>query len=466
MIPQPRIDVVEEPLMNRLLNGMHPKQEEFATSQERWIGMVGGPGKGATSAAIVRSLLLTLAAQDNPGPVANRGFFGMFEQKRLYQTTIQDFTALLAEMRIPYEINKMEALIWVPGLRLELYWGACDEPKKIVNANLGFAFIEQAECGTPWETFTKLDRRMRFPGVFHSVFFSANAYPKNHWITNDFIELGGKVVFSSPRDNAQNLPKDFLKSLDSMDPVTRKEYEDGELTTLGGLMYPMARRAEHGITGAEPWPTGDIVRAWDYGRQAATASQKQRNQMVLLAEWLGEPGEPLRNFKTRVCEDCREWWGNRNWTDLQDPSGRNKDVTRTTSAYEIMVSFPDPLAPIDAVNDIPLGHEIVRELMTKREEGLPLIVADRDRCPNIIEGWTYGYIAKPRTEGLVPHLAPVDNVYKHLQDCVRYTAVHLFGSLYEERPAGPARTSRKFPGMAIGIPDERDYAGRGDWTRA
>jgi hypothetical protein len=152
---------------------------------------------------------------------------------------------------------------------------------------------------------------------------------------------------------------------------------------------------------------------------------------------MGEFGEPLRTFKERVYRECQERWPGYEWDDVDDPSGRNKDVTKSLSAYEIMGSHPYPIRPRPANNDLAYGHELCREMLTKEEEDIPLMVADARECPVLVDGWVSGYVCKDRAEGLVPHEIPVDNFYKHLQDDARYLAAFYFK--LKVRVPNPAR---------------------------
>jgi hypothetical protein len=411
--------------LEEILNGLNPKQREACTCPERHVALVGPPGKGGSSFGISRGLTLTLAAQDNPLPMADVGYIGMWDQKKLFQTTITDFMALLTQKGFAYHKNLFLNFLVIPAIRLQLFWGHTDVPEEIVNQNLGWIFLEQAEKGTPWQSFLNLDSRLRYPGVFHSLFLTANAFPKGHWLTREFVEIGGKVIHTTLRDNT-HLPADYYKRLDKLNAVDRKRLEEGELVTLGGLFYPMATRARHGSMALAPSQNIalPLTRAWDYGQQACLITQKVRNRLLCLKEFMGEFGEPLRSFKIRVAEWCQAEYGDRIYRDVQDKTGHNKDVTRSVSAYDIMISHPWRIAPRDPPHweDRDYGHELIRELLTKEEEGLPLLLVDPVNCPLLLEGLVYGYVAKDRAEGLVPKAEPVDNIYKHLQDDLRAAA--------------------------------------------
>lgn len=482
------IEVSAPPLLQRLMDrpgpdtGLNPKQKAFVTYGSRSgennnVALVGGTGKGGSLGGITRGMMLNLDAyENNPLPIANRGFIGMWDKAWLYKTTIQDFLAVLDEFRITYEpLNpRYEAMFTVPAMKFQILWGQTDDHRRLSNANVGWVFVDQAENGTPWESILKLNRRLRYPGVYHSLFCNLNAFPKGHWIETEWPRLG-HTIFSDLFDNERYYRKeapDFITSLDKMNDVERAEFVEGTMAVLGKRIYPMASKSKHGmgpgiLQAVSSLPLG---RAWDYGTQACLVGQKQRNRMVYLKEWMGEFGEPLRNFKERVYRECEERWPGYEWDDVDDPSGRNKDVTKSLSAYEIMGSHPYPIRPRPANNDLAYGHELCREMLNKEEEGIPLMVADLRECPVLVDGWTSGYVCKDRAEGLVLHEIPVDNFYKHLQDDARYLGTFYFKlkvrapdkaqEAAEARKVATARALEQATGLQRMLLERREGRGR------
>ena len=194
---------------------LNPYQCNFIFNPSRYPCFVGGWGVGKTLSAIARAQLYSKGIPENLGIIFRKTF------KSLQDSTMQDFKKY-TKMHVDGNRN-----VTYPNGSMIMF-RHLDEIDSInqQNINLGWAYIEQGEeLETDKEfmmLFGRLRRDLKPTDEFiklglptRSMWVIANA--GDNWIKRLWKDKnidGGELVEASTFDNAHNLPKDFLDSLE------------------------------------------------------------------------------------------------------------------------------------------------------------------------------------------------------------------------------------------------------------
>lgn len=195
-------------------------QSEFLQSRARFPAMVAGWGTGKTMTALAKGCALSAMYPNNLGLVLRKNFTD------LKDSTMADFE------RYTGKRVKVQSKSYTFENGSKIIFHHADELSGVVqNINLGWFFIEQAEEFDNDEVFEKLGGRLRREGCFRQGFIIANTNGHN-WIwrkwknkgSDEYIcgrKFGGddydgyaSLVEANTFDNAENLPPDFLESLE------------------------------------------------------------------------------------------------------------------------------------------------------------------------------------------------------------------------------------------------------------
>lgn len=190
-------------------------QDRFVFSPSKFPAFVGGWGVGKTMCGIARAMTYSQLIPDNLGIVFRK------EYTDLRDSTCKDFeqyTGMKITSRREVTLNNNSLIMF----------RHIEELNNIQNVNLGWFLIEQGdELEGDKEFFTlfgrlrrKLNPTKEFEDLglpLHSGFVIANA--GDHWMRplwKDGELDEAELIEATTNDNAENLPKDFLDTLENL----------------------------------------------------------------------------------------------------------------------------------------------------------------------------------------------------------------------------------------------------------
>ena len=242
-------------MINQVGFGLTMPQSRFAKMPNKFRAFVGGYGSGKTMAGCA-----VAAAHFYQWPRVNAGYFApTYGQIRdIFYPTVEEVFHPLG----------LTALIKQGNYEVEAYRGRCfmgvikcrsmDNPSSIVGFKIGHAIVDEIDLMDPTkasDAWRKIIARMRYkldglrngidvtttPEGFRFVY---DRFVKTPRANPALQELYG-IVHSSTRDNAANLPADYIPSLmESYPPQLVEAYIDGQFVNLqSGNVYAAYDRA-------------------------------------------------------------------------------------------------------------------------------------------------------------------------------------------------------------------------------
>jgi phage terminase large subunit len=332
-------------------------------------------------------------------------------EERVWSDTLQKILAELPESSYELEKSKLRFIVhhkkWSPSI---IQFGGFDEPEKLLGA--GYNRIYFNECSEiPYEAVvvarTRLSKKSEL--LKNKLVFDCNPPSKLHWAYKAFIQKIDPAdkkltpwpnpddflsIRVNPTDNLDNLPSDFLQSLELLPAHSRARFRDGEWTTLEGCVYKAFNEehilhrnteGEYDLPPMEKYSCG-----LDFGL----------NMAAVLVGWAGDNIYILDDF------------GAYNWT----TSKFNEEIYRLwqDKYNEGLVVYCDPAGGErvqevyngwKANNSIPSGIDFIN---SKIESGQFFVC---DRCAGVLsELYSYRYNEREQ---------PIDE-QNHFMDSMRY----------------------------------------------
>lgn len=315
----------------------------------------------------------------------------------------------------------------------------------------------------------KVARRMRALGVRPRMIGSTNPGGRGHgWVKRMFIDpapweqefhgddgLTRTYIPAKATDNRYlDLPQ-YLKQLNSLDPVMRRAMMDGDWDILAGVRFPQFRRSLHVVPpSALPLPQVGYPRAMgvDYGQSAPFAAlwgclipasktvvvyrelyrtELTATQQAALIAASEAPGERLPSRPIPIALDPACWAR----SSEQMAKGLGDAAPVGSIAYYYQLQFGGAVRK--ARNDRVSGWALVDQALVVQDSGLPRLLI-YDTCPELIRT-----IAEQMRDRLNPE--DVDTKGEdHLPDALRYLLYELVGGgnlrVGEEPDRDPLRT--------------------------
>jgi len=385
---------------------------------------MGGVGKGATTAACIKAVMLAQKYPNNVGLIGRKTF------PLLRDTVLKVFHRLFPPDASP-------GMRWRGGDDMkyqfdngsEILFRHLDEYKEGVE--LGFAYVDQAE-ELPEDIFWMLDRRVRLPSAGHRVIFLTGNPAGHDWIWRLFKANNDPrfhLVEAATDVNAANLTPDYLKSLEQMPEKWRKRYVYGSWDDFGGQVYPFSTQihlipsimiprewpqiaaidtAVSGFTAAlfmAVTPTGDRIVFEEYKREGGTVKEHAAALKLLAAKyrilyWLIDPAAAARTQQR----------GGRIFS-LKDEYATEGIYTRcANNDVEVGINKVLTLMAVDPTHTHPL---------TQKTGAPRLFVCEHLReTMNEFAQYSWKQLRPGSEQRSVPR-----KVNDHLMDCLRYLAM-------------------------------------------
>lgn len=191
---------------------LKPYQEKFIYSKAKFPAMVGGWGTGKTMCLIARAMIYSELVPNNIGMIVRKEF------TTLQDSTMKDFvkyTGVQINSRREVEFGNKSLIMF-----------RCLDEFKTQNVNLGWAALEQGEEIESDDLFLTMMGRFRREVRPTSDFITRGLPERSAWVIANAGDNWIKKLWKDEplpdfelhecvtMDNKDNLPEDFIKSLD------------------------------------------------------------------------------------------------------------------------------------------------------------------------------------------------------------------------------------------------------------
>jgi hypothetical protein len=400
-----------------------PLPWQIKAHAEEWVHgcFVGGKGGGKTRFVVEEFLA---SALDFPG---STWLVGRKTLPSLKDTTMKEFLSAVPEQLIK-SFNKTDRNLVLMN-DSSFIFRSLDDPKKFESLQIsGFAIDEADEIEK--ETYDTLKSRVRQmirgkqPRYRSALIL--NPCDETHWIPTIFQNnppKGHKLFYCSTMDNMENLPQGYVEELQSIyTPDMQQRMIHGMFGKVhrGRPVYHQFKNGNY-IVFAEPDPKETIYRSWDFGynHPAIIWFQFLNGRMTVLAELMGKKVYLDDFIRDHVMPTQSKYFPEHKiFRDFCDPRGSDES-DKGRSSVDVLHDFG--IYPMFRRTSIAEGIKCVRALMDTQDKDRIANFAIHPRCKITIEGLRGGYHREDDSEDPVK-----DDHYDHLQDCLRYGAIHMY----------------------------------------
>lgn len=210
---------------------LRPKQAEFILSEAQFPCFAGGWASGKTLAGIAA---VYKRCKENPRSL---WLIGRRTYPDLRDSTLRDFLDLFGSSGT---FEKSTYTFTLPN-GSQVIFRHLDNIRSLTNINLSGFLIDQAE-EVPEDVFLFLRGRLRRPGPGIRQGFLICNMEGHNWIwrlwKQEKTKLAGThLVESTTYENADNLPADFLKQLETLPELVRKRYVMASWDVFEGQVF-------------------------------------------------------------------------------------------------------------------------------------------------------------------------------------------------------------------------------------
>jgi PBSX family phage terminase large subunit len=253
---------------------------------------------------------------------------------------------------------------------------------------------------------TRLSRKAG--GLKQKLIYDCNPPSKLHWVYSLFVEKRDPTTGNplpdpgeyaslriNPSDNLDNLPDDFMATLNTLPDLKRQRFRDGEWTVLEGAIYSnfseanVLRRNGDGSYGLPPMEKYSV--GLDFGLNMAAVLVGWAGDNVYLIDDAGSYNSTTSTFNQEIWDSWSPIVGEEGYIAYCDPAGGER-IQEVYNGYK-------------ANNSVEPGIDYIR---TKIENGQFFVC---DRCVGFLsEVYSYHYDS---------HGKPVKE-NDHAMDALRY----------------------------------------------
>lgn len=398
---------------------LNKPQFEFISHPKKFSAFVGGYRSGKTFVGCVR---LCINALENPG--IPQGYFApTYPQIAdiFYDTmpVVAEAFGLFADIvpskkRVYLRDNRGRCLSTIVCKSME-------HPHRIVGFNIAHALVDEIDCmpikkaDSAWK---KIIARMStvWPGRDMNTIDVTTTPEGFNWVYRKFIkELAANpsqrplygIVHASTRQNAKNLPKDYIKSLRESYPANLVDaYIDGLFVNLtSGSVYPnFCRRLNHTDETIRPGEQLHVGMDFNINRMAATVFVIRDGLPFLLAEVTS-----LFDTPAMVTELKRRFPGH-SITVYPDASGKNRKSVNGSESDHSLLRAAGFMVMVNPSNPLVRDRVLALNAMFLNGEGVRRLKINTDNCPvttQVLEQQAYSENGEPNKDGTED---PVDAV--------------------------------------------------------
>ncbi|KFE50134.1 terminase large subunit domain-containing protein [Pseudomonas syringae] len=390
---------------------LNKPQFEFIKSHNKFMAFVGGYRSGKTFVGCVR---MCINALEFPG--IPQGYFApTYPQITdiFYDTMpgVAEAFGLFADIvasnkRVYLRDNKGRCLSTIVCKSME-------HPHRIVGFNIAHALVDEIDCmpikkaDSAWK---KIIARMStvWPGRDQNTIDVTTTPEGFNWVYRKFVkELAADpsqrefygIVHASTRQNAKNLPKDYIPSLRKTYPANLVDaYIDGLFVNLtSGSVYPnFDRRLCHTNETIRPDEQLHVGMDFNINRMAATIHVIRNGLPLLLEEATG-----LFDTPAMIVELKRRFPG-RSITVYPDASGKNRKSVNGSESDHSLLRAAGFMVMVNPSNPMVRDRVLAVNAMFLNGEGQRRYLVNTDNCPittQVLEQQAYAENGEPNKDG-------------------------------------------------------------------
>lgn len=390
---------------------LNKPQFEFISHPKKFSAFVGGYRSGKTFVGCVR---LCINALENPG--IPQGYFApTYPQIAdiFYDTmpVVAEAFGLFADIvpskkRVYLRDNRGRCLSTIVCKSME-------HPHRIVGFNIAHALVDEIDCmpikkaDSAWK---KIIARMStvWPGRDMNT-IDVTATPEGfNWVYRKFVkELASNpsqrplygIVHASTRQNAKNLPKDYIKSLRESYPANLVDaYIDGLFVNLtSGSVYPsFCRKQNHTDATIRPGEQLHVGMDFNINRMAATIHVIRDGLPMLLEE-----ATSLFDTPAMIVELKRRFPGH-SITVYPDASGKNRKSVNGSESDHSLLRAAGFMVMVNPSNPMVRDRVLAVNAMFLNIDHKRRYLVNTDNCPvttQVLEQQAYTENGEPNKDG-------------------------------------------------------------------
>ncbi|NMX70902.1 terminase [Pseudomonas sp. WS 5111] len=386
-------------------------QFEFISHPKKFSAFVGGYRSGKTFVGCVR---LCINALENPG--IPQGYFApTYPQIAdiFYDTmpVVAEAFGLFADIvpskkRVYLRDNRGRCLSTIVCKSME-------HPHRIVGFNIAHALVDEIDCmpikkaDSAWK---KIIARMStvWPGRDMNTIDVTTTPEGFNWVYRKFVkELASNpsqrplygIVHASTRQNAKNLPKDYIKSLRESYPANLVDaYIDGLFVNLtSGSVYPrFCRKQNHTDATIRPGEQLHIGMDFNINRMAATIHVIRDGLPMLLEE-----ATSLFDTPAMIVELKRRFPGH-SITVYPDASGKNRKSVNGSESDHSLLRAAGFMVMVNPSNPMVRDRVLAVNAMFLNIDHKRRYLVNTDNCPvttQVLEQQAYTENGEPNKDG-------------------------------------------------------------------
>lgn len=390
---------------------LNKPQFEFISHPKKFSAFVGGYRSGKTFVGCVR---LCINALENPG--IPQGYFApTYPQIAdiFYDTmpVVAEAFGLFADIvpskkRVYLRDNRGRCLSTIVCKSME-------HPHRIVGFNIAHALVDEIDCmpikkaDSAWK---KIIARMStvWPGRDMNTIDVTTTPEGFNWVYRKFVkELASNpsqrplygIVHASTRQNAKNLPKDYIKSLRESYPSNLVDaYIDGLFVNLtSGSVYPsFCRKQNHTDATIRPGEQLHIGMDFNINRMAATIHVIRDGLPMLLEE-----ATSLFDTPAMIVELKRRFPGH-SITVYPDASGKNRKSVNGSESDHSLLRAAGFMVMVNPSNPLVRDRVLAVNAMFLNIDQKRRYLVNTDNCPvttQVLEQQAYSENGEPNKDG-------------------------------------------------------------------
>ena len=391
---------------------LNKPQFEFIKHPKKFSAFVGGYRSGKTFVGCVR---LCINALENPG--IPQGYFAptypqiadiFYDTMPVVAEAFGLFADIVASKKRVYLRDNLGRCLST------IVCKSMEHPHRIVGFNIAHALVDEIDCmpikkaDSAWK---KIIARMStvWPTREQNTIDVTTTPEGFNWVYRKFVkELAANpaqrplygIVHASTRDNAKNLPKDYIPSLRESYPANLVDaYIDGLFVNLtSGNVYPnFSRHLSHTSEIIRPGEALHIGMDFNINRMAAAVFVIRDGEPLLLDE--------LTNlFDTPAMIEALEkrYEGKHVITVYPDASGKNRKSVNGSESDHSLLKKAGFTVRVNPANPLVRDRVLAANAMFMNGDGLRRCKVNTDKCPvttQVLEQQAYTEQGEPNKDG-------------------------------------------------------------------
>ncbi|HTN31966.1 MAG TPA: terminase family protein [Pseudomonas sp.] len=390
---------------------LNKPQYEFIKHPKKFSAFVGGYRSGKTFVGCVR---MCINALEHPG--IPQGYFAPTYPQiaDIFYDTIPGVAEAFGLVADIVPSNKRVHLRDQLGRCLStIVCKSMEHPGRIVGFNIAHALVDEIDCmpikkaDSAWK---KIIARMStvWPTRSENTIDVTTTPEGFNWVYRKFVkELAANpsqrplygIVHASTRQNAKNLPKDYIKSLRESYPANLVDaYIDGLFVNLvSGSVYPnFCRRLNHTDETIRPGEALHIGMDFNISRMAAAVFVIRNGEPMMLDELTGLFDTPA------MIAAIKQRYSGHSITVYPDASGKNRKSVNGSESDHSLLRQAGFTVLANPANPLVRDRVLAVNAMLLNGEGVRRLKINTDHCPvttQVLEQQAYNEHGEPNKDG-------------------------------------------------------------------